>query len=116
MGSQLDLFGALVVHEPPRGRSAGSKPRTSGPKADDPGRSTALPALAPCPHHGPEFICPSCADCGDTDGCGFLHRQVCGGRIPLRACRQCGQLRTHGRWSHATWWFCLDCRPLGARQ
>lgn len=83
MADQLDLFAAPAPSGPPQ-----------------------------CPHHGPAYICPSCAECGDTDGCGFLHRQVCGGRIPLRACRQCGQLRSHGRWNHADWWRCIDCVPL----
>jgi hypothetical protein len=62
--------------------------------------------------HGPQYICPACGS-GGTDACGFLHRQVCGGRIPLRACRGCGKLATHGAWNHADYWHCLACVPLG---
>jgi hypothetical protein len=74
------------------------------------------PAVEECMlGHGPEYICRACGS-GGTDGCGFLHRQVCGGRIPLRACRGCGKLKTHGGWSHATYFFCLECKPLGVRE
>lgn len=66
--------------------------------------------------HAAAFICPACAECGDTDGCGFLHRQVCGGRIPLRACKGCGKLKTHGTWNHADWFHCLECVPLGQKK
>ncbi len=66
--------------------------------------------------HGPSFICPACAESGDTDGCGFLHRQVCKGRIPLRACRGCGALKTHGGWNHADYFHCLECVPLGSQK
>jgi hypothetical protein len=66
--------------------------------------------------HDPAYICPACAACGDTDSCGFLHRQVCQGRIPLRACRGCGKLKTHGTWNHADYFHCLECVPLGSKK
>jgi hypothetical protein len=66
--------------------------------------------------HSSAYICPACAECGDTDGCGFLHRQVCKGRIPLRACKECGKLATHGTWSHTDYWRCLACVPLGSKK
>ncbi len=80
-------------------------------------RAAELAAVEPCMlGHDPAYICPACADCGDTDGCGFLHRQVCKGRIPLRACRGCGKLKTHGTWNHADWFHCLECVPLGTKK
>jgi len=90
--------------------------RPTGRHGDDIERCAECAPEEPCMlGHSAAYICPACADCGDTDGCGFLHRQVCKGRIPLRACRQCGKLKTHGGWSHSTYWFCLECKPLGVR-
>ena len=111
MGDQLSLFGSPVVSETRRGRGAGSKPRTSGPPSDDPGWSTAPPALAQCPHHGPEHVCEF--EGLDTDHSGFVHRSLCKGRIPLRMCHMCGELVSPGRWNHADWNHCLTCQPLG---
>ncbi len=94
--AQLGLFGA----EPARGNSAVTAPEPE-------------PCLL---GHSAAYICPACAESGDTDGCGFLHRQVCKGRIPLRACRGCGKLATHGGWNHADYFHCLACVPLGSKK
>lgn len=112
MATQLDLFSAPVPapkrKRSPKKAAVGAGAGESGTMPDvDP----APAAPAPCPHHGPEFICPHCAECGDTNGLGFLHRAVCGGRTPLRACAQCGQLHGMGTWNHSDWFRCLDCAP-----
>ncbi len=71
------------------------------------------PPKPTCALHGPAYICTACGS-GGTDGLGFLHRQVCGGRIPLRRCRGCQQLRTAGGWNHKDYFHCLGCIPLGS--
>lgn len=116
MADQLDMFAAAVVASPPRGRSAGSKPRTSGSEASDPGRSAALPALAyTCPLHDAAHVCEDCPEPLDTDASGFVHRGDCRGRIALRTCERCGELRSPGRWNHGRGDVCLECVPLGAK-
>lgn len=68
-----------------------------------------------CPEKHPRaYICRACSSSGDTDHSGFLHRQVCKGRIPLRRCRGCQQLRTPGTWNHKDYFHCTTCIPLGS--
>lgn len=106
---QLGLFGAAPAPERPP-----PCPECNPFGDDQPCECDTL--IKPGCAHTRAFICPACADSGDTDGCGFLHRQVCKGRIPLRACRGCGKLRTHGTWNHADWFHCLECVPLGSKK
>lgn len=57
------------------------------------------PDVSPCPFHGAESCCVSCAP-GGTDGWGFPHRQVCGGRRPLQRCGHCDKLVGRIEWVH----------------
>jgi len=69
-----------------------------------------------CPHHAPNYVCVLCLPHATTDGLGFIHRSESAGKLPLRRCKECGQLRTPGHWSHSTYWYCLGCRPLGSKK
>ena len=110
---QLSLFEGLALLVGPAAKARREREATEDSESARVVREEL--AEEPCLlGHSSAYICPACAECGDTDGCGFLHRQVCGGRIPLRACRGCGKLRTHGGWNHASYFYCVDCRPLGS--
>ncbi len=68
---------------------------------------------ARCTLHGPGNVCEACPERFATDHTGFVHRDDCRGRIPLRKCHRCGELTTPGNWNHADWFHCLRCVPLG---
>jgi hypothetical protein len=112
---QLGLFGGLLLgvaeHEP-----APKKRRARQPTEDAESERVVRADLAAvsCAHHPPAYICRACSSSGDTDATGFLHRQVCEKRIPLRRCRGCQQLRSPGRWNHKDYFHCTDCIPLGS--
>jgi hypothetical protein len=69
------------------------------------------PPAPSCPHHDAHHVCEF--EGLDTSGTGFVHPQLCKGRIPLRRCHGCGELRSPGRWNHRDYWRCIECQPLG---
>lgn len=71
----------------------------------------AAPPAPACPHHGPEYVCE--LEGLETSGTGFVHPSLCKGRIPLRMCHQCGELKSPGHCNHKDYWCCLACVPLG---
>lgn len=73
----------------------------------------APPAPLSCPLHDDHHVCGSCPQLYDEDHSGFVHRLDCAGRIPLRPCQHCGELRSPGRWNHRDWYHCVECVPLG---
>ena len=112
IGEQLGLFGAL-----PR---APAKPKQAAqPESEDACSARVVRAelaAVPCSHHGPGYVCEFCPAAYHTDGLGFVHPSECAGRLALRRCARCLEMRTAGRWNHATSFatlgVCLDCVPL----
>jgi hypothetical protein len=62
-----------------------------------------------CPHHDAAHVCSRCPERYDTDGQGFVHRHDCKGRVALRECRSCKQLKTKPEWSLIDWFRCAEC-------
>ena len=62
-----------------------------------------------CVHHTAAFVCDRCPERYDTDGRGFVHRQLLAGRVALRECRGCKQLKSKAEWSLVDWFRCAAC-------
>ena len=65
---------------------------------------------AVCTDHGPEFVCED--EGYSTDGRGFVHKTHLAGRVPLRRCARCGELKSLGEWAENYFSTCKPCQKL----
>jgi hypothetical protein len=73
---------------------------------------TGLQATAKaCPLHDAAHVCVLCPERYATDPLGFVHPGLLKGRVPLRQCEGCKQMKTRAEWSGpgGDWFKCAEC-------